>query len=184
MATTAPPATTPTTALVANHLFSATVHLGPHLGPIPLLGGGQRMVEPITGGNIAGPAFNAVIEGGFAAPIFVQQQPIPTVEHTPSTQSSTNGDGDASADADSDTPPESEPKNDGESTKQNHHLLAHIWPYGTASDGSAFFLEESGVGGPGGQNTRLNIQVGGRYKALQTMYVLAQPRVVDRERTM
>ncbi|KAH6617782.1 hypothetical protein B0J18DRAFT_482676 [Chaetomium sp. MPI-SDFR-AT-0129] len=159
MTTTAPPTTPPTTALVANHLFSATVHLGPHLGPIPLLGGGQRM-------------------GGFAAPIFVQQQPLPTVDHAPSTQSSTNGD----ADTDSDTSPE--PKTDGESSKQNHHLLAHIWAYSTASDGSAFFLEESGVGGPGGQNTRLNIQVGGRYKALQTMYVLAQPRVVDRERTM
>ncbi|KAK3299637.1 uncharacterized protein B0H64DRAFT_455737 [Chaetomium fimeti] len=134
----------PVPALVSNHLFSATVHLGKFLGPIPLLGGGQRLVEPITGGTIAGPAFNATIEGGLAAPILVDDLA-------------------------------------GNGTKA---LLAYIWAYGTASDGSAFFIEESGVGTPGIQNTRLHIQVGGQYRDLQTQYVLARPSVLNEERTL
>lgn len=66
--TTAPPGVfTPN----PGYLFSATVNLGASLDPIPLLEGGQRIVEPITGGTIQGPAFNATIEGGLAAPIIV-----------------------------------------------------------------------------------------------------------------
>ncbi len=138
------PVPAPPPALVSNYLFSATVNLGKFLGPIPLLEGGQRLVEPITGGTIAGPAFNATIEGGLAAPILVDD---------------ITGSG-------------------------KKALLAYIWAYGTASDGSPFFIEESGVGTPGIQNTRLHIQVGGQYQNLQTLYVLAQPSVVNEERTL
>ncbi|KAI9154712.1 hypothetical protein HJFPF1_07269 [Paramyrothecium foliicola] len=141
--TTATPATgIPAPTMASNWLFSATVKLGKFLGPIPLLEGGNRLVEPITGGSISGPAFNATIEGGLAAPILVDDQ--------------SNG---------------------------SKALLAYIWAYGTASDGSPFFIEESGLGTPAVQNTRLHVQVGGEYQNLQTMYVLAQPSVINEERT-
>ncbi|KAK3896901.1 hypothetical protein C8A05DRAFT_20228 [Staphylotrichum tortipilum] len=58
-------------------------------------------------------------------------------------------------------------------------LLAYIWADGIASDGSPFFMEKPGVGRPAGQNTRLHIQVGGEYQSLQTLYVLAQPSVME-----
>ena len=120
-----------------SYLFSATVNLGKHLDRIPLLEGGTRIVEPITGGTIAGPAFNATIEGGVAAPILI------------------------SNDA-------------GNGTKAQ---MAFIYAYGHASDGSPFYLEESGIGSGSTQNTRLIIQVGGEYQGLQSMYVLGQPSV-------
>lgn len=61
----------PSPAFIPNptYLFSATVHLGKPLVPIPMVEGGLRIVEPITGGTIQGPGFNATIEGGVAAPI-------------------------------------------------------------------------------------------------------------------
>lgn len=64
------PQAAPPAALVSSHLFSATVHFGRFLGAIPLLEGGQRLVEPITGVTNAGPAFNATL-GGIAATILV-----------------------------------------------------------------------------------------------------------------
>ena len=120
---------------IPNYLFSATVNLGKNLDPIPLLEGGIRIVEPITGGTIYGPAFNATIEGGLAAPIIVKDE---------------NG------------------------TKAQ---MAFIYAYGHASDGSPFYIEETGVGSGATQNTRLIIQVGGKYKGLQSIYVLGQPSV-------
>lgn len=49
--------------------------------------------------------------------------------------------------------------------------------YGTASDGSPFYIEQSGVGTSAVQNARLDIQVGGKYESLQRTYVLAEPTV-------
>jgi hypothetical protein len=118
-----------------SYLFSASVNLGKNLEPIPLLEGGIRIVEPITGGTIYGPAFNATIEGGLAAPIVV---------------------------------------NTGNGTKAQ---MAFIYAYGHASDGSPFYIEETGVGTGSTQNTRLIIQVGGKYQGLQSIYVLGQPSV-------
>ncbi|KAF3484363.1 uncharacterized protein GIQ15_03687 [Arthroderma uncinatum] len=117
------------------YLFSATVTLAKPLNPIPLLEGGIRIVEPITGGSIQGPAFNATIEGGVASPIIVKSD-------------------------------------DG--TKAQ---MAYIYAYGHASDGSPFYIEESGIGSGATQNTRLIIQVGGKYQGLQSLYVLGQPTV-------
>jgi len=71
MAVSNPPAPSPTFIPNPTYLFSATVKLGKSLGPIPMLEGGVRIVEPITGGEIRGPGFNATIEGGVAAPILV-----------------------------------------------------------------------------------------------------------------
>ncbi|RDW63794.1 hypothetical protein BP6252_11339 [Coleophoma cylindrospora] len=120
-----------------SYLFSATVNLGKNLDPIPLLEGGTRIVEPITGGTISGPAFNATIEGGLAAPIIIRD----------------------------DT---------GNGTKAQ---MAFIYAYGHASDGSPFYIDESGVGTGSSQTTRLIIQVGGQYQDLQSKYVLGQPSV-------
>jgi hypothetical protein len=130
-------ATTPTPSFFPNltYLFSATVNLGKSLGPIPMVEGGVRVVETITGGTIYGPGFNATIEGGVAAPILVD-----------------NGDG-------------------------TRIQIPFIYAYGTASDGSPFYMEEAGIGTGVTQNTRLNINVGGQYQALQTTYVLGQPSV-------
>ncbi|KAK8127321.1 hypothetical protein PG984_008429 [Apiospora sp. TS-2023a] len=124
-----------------NHIFSASVNLGTPLGPIPLLEGGQRVVEPITGGTITGPAFQATIEGGLAAPIIVSNQ-------------------------------------DGTKTQ-----LAFIYAYGHAEDGSPFYLEESGIGAGPTQTTRITLNVGGKFEALQRMYILAQPKV-NEEKTL
>ena len=44
-------------------------------------------------------------------------------------------------------------------------------------------MEESGIGSGATQNTRLIINVGGKYQSLQTMYVLGQP-TVNEERTI
>ena len=103
--------------------------------------GGIRVVEPITGGAIHGPGFNATIEGGVAAPVLVD-----------------NGDG-------------------------TRVQIPYIHAYGYASDGSPFYLEEAGIGSGKAQNTRLIINVGGKYQGLQTAYVLGQP-VVNEERTV
>ncbi|KAB8266620.1 hypothetical protein BDV30DRAFT_245075 [Aspergillus minisclerotigenes] len=55
--------------LSPSHLCSVTVTLGPSLPPIPLLGGGTRILQPITGGSIQGAGFNGTIDGGLSAPI-------------------------------------------------------------------------------------------------------------------
>ncbi|OJJ42368.1 hypothetical protein ASPZODRAFT_147355 [Penicilliopsis zonata CBS 506.65] len=123
------------TALTSSYLFSATVNLSTPLKAISLLEGGVRVVEPITGGKIWGPGFNATIEGGLAAPVIVSNN------------------------------------------ETGRAQLAYIWAYGHADDGEPFFIEESGIGTGGTQNTRLIVQVGGKYRALQTMYILGQPTV-------
>jgi hypothetical protein len=53
--------------------------------------------------------------------------------------------------------------------------IPYIYAYGVASDGAPFYMEESGLGSTAVQNTRLSINVGGKYEALQTTYVLGQP---------
>ncbi|KAL4746462.1 hypothetical protein BDW72DRAFT_184878 [Aspergillus terricola var. indicus] len=55
--------------LAPTHLCSVTVTVGPSLAPIPLLGGGTRILQPITGGTIHGHGFNGRIDGGLSAPI-------------------------------------------------------------------------------------------------------------------
>lgn len=54
MAVSNPPAPSPTFPN-PTYLFSAIVNLGKSLAPIPMLEGGVRIVEPITGGGIHGP---------------------------------------------------------------------------------------------------------------------------------
>lgn len=58
-------------AMISTYLFTATVTLGKRYGPIPVVGGGMRIVEPFTEGTIDGPNFHAIIEGGHASPIIV-----------------------------------------------------------------------------------------------------------------
>lgn len=103
--------------------------------------GGVRIVETITGGRIYGPGFKAIIEGGVAAPILV---------------------------------------NNGDRTRIQ---TLYMFAYGYASDGSLFYMEEAGIGSGTTQNTRLIINVGGKYQKLQTTYVLGQP-TVNEERTI
>ncbi|KAI1286594.1 hypothetical protein F5Y03DRAFT_405882 [Xylaria venustula] len=144
-------AATPTPALPTHptfypsptYLFSATVKLQTPLGPIPRLQGGSRLVEPIIEGTIQGPAFNATIDGGIAAPVLME----------------------------------------GENGAESKTLYAFIYVYGHASDGSPFYFEEAGVGSPATQNTRVCLEVGGQYAALQSTYILAQPKVADAART-
>ncbi|KAG6365509.1 hypothetical protein INS49_007120 [Diaporthe citri] len=118
------------------YLFSASVSLGQTVGPIPLLEGGTRYVEPIVGGTISGPSFTGTIDGGFAAPIHI---------------GNTHDSNEAKA------------------------KLTFVYAYGHASDGSPFYMEESGVGLTEIQNTRLKLMVGGQYEDLQKTYILAQP---------
>ncbi|RMZ87294.1 hypothetical protein DV736_g5490, partial [Chaetothyriales sp. CBS 134916] len=61
--------------------------------------------------------------------------------------------------------------------------MAYIYAYGHASDGSPFYIEESGIGSGATQTTRLIIDVGGKYEGLRRIYVLGQP-VVNKERTL
>lgn len=118
---------------IPSYLFTANVKSNASFDPIPLLEGGQRIVEPIVGGDIQGPGFNATIEGGVAAPTVV---------------STGNG---------------------------TEVKFSFVWVYGHASDGSPFFIEESGIGTTPSQSTRLIIHVGGQYADLQSIYILAQP---------
>jgi hypothetical protein len=55
--------------------------------------------------------------------------------------------------------------------------IAFIYAYGHANDGSPFHIEESRIRSGATQNTRLIIQVGGKYEDLQSIYVLGQPSV-------
>ncbi|KAJ5928227.1 hypothetical protein N7466_007183 [Penicillium verhagenii] len=106
----------------------------------PFAGRGKRIVEPITGGTIYGPGFNATIDGGVAAPVVVT--------------------------------------NNGTTTQ-----IPYIYAYGHADDGSPFYIEEVGIGSTATQNTRLIIQVSGKYAELQNLYILGQPSV-NEERTV
>ncbi|KAI1441853.1 hypothetical protein F5Y02DRAFT_398021 [Annulohypoxylon stygium] len=62
-----PPAT-----MNSSYVFTASVTLGKRYGPIPMVGGGIRVIEPFTGGTIDGPNFHATIEGGHASPIVLK----------------------------------------------------------------------------------------------------------------
>ena len=101
----------------------------------------MRIVEPITGGTISGPAFEATIDGGVAAPIIVN------------------------------------------ATDGTRAQMAYIYAYGHASDGSPFYLEESGIGSGHTQSTRLVFDVGGEYANLRNLYILGQP-TVNPDRTL
>lgn len=70
-----------------------------------------------------------------------------------------------------------------DSSDRTRIQIPYIYAYGTASDGSPFYMEEAGIGSGATQNTRLIINVGGKYQSLQTMYVLGQP-TVNEERTI
>ncbi|KAI0834357.1 hypothetical protein F5Y06DRAFT_157934 [Hypoxylon sp. FL0890] len=56
----------------STYVFTASVTLGKRYGPIPMVGGGIRVIEPFTGGTIDGPNFHATIEGGHASPIVLK----------------------------------------------------------------------------------------------------------------
>ncbi|KAL6718573.1 hypothetical protein ACLMJK_004665 [Lecanora helva] len=68
----APPST-------SNVLFSANVGLGKALPPVPIPGG-QRVVEPITGGIVNGSLINATIAGGLAYPRLLSNGTIEDAE--------------------------------------------------------------------------------------------------------
>lgn len=61
--------------------------------------------------------------------------------------------------------------------------IPYIYVYGVASDGSPFYMEESGIGSSVTQNTRLIFNVGGKYKGLQKLDVLGQS-TLNEERTI
>ncbi|RMZ80294.1 hypothetical protein DV738_g2790, partial [Chaetothyriales sp. CBS 135597] len=68
------------------YLFSATINMGQAKKPIPLRGGGVRIVEPFTGGTITGPAFEGTVEGGFAAPVVHADPDAPSINNPTATQ--------------------------------------------------------------------------------------------------
>jgi hypothetical protein len=55
--------------------------------------------------------------------------------------------------------------------------MPEIYVYGITSEGLSFYIQESGIGTIPEQNTRIIFEVGERYKALQSMYILAQPTI-------
>jgi hypothetical protein len=61
--------------------------------------------------------------------------------------------------------------------------IPYVYACGTGDDGSQFYMQEDGIGSGRVQNTRLTINVGGKYQALQTMYVLGR-RSVSEDRTV
>lgn len=110
-----------------------------------MLEGGNRIVEQLVRSTIYGPAFNATIEGGHAAPIVVNSA------------------------------------TDAGSRSQ----VAFIYAYGHADGGSPFYIQEVGIRTSStglGQNTRLIVDVGGKYRSIQGIYVLGQLRL-NEERT-
>ncbi|KAI1415496.1 hypothetical protein F5Y13DRAFT_156159 [Hypoxylon sp. FL1857] len=133
----APPAT-----MNSTYVFTASVTLGKRYGPIPMVGGGIRVIEPFTGGTIDGPNFHATIEGGHASPIVLNDT---TNENGGSVQ------------------------------------YPYIYVYGYTSDGLPFYIQEEGIGNRASQNTRLIINVGGPHSYLQTSYVIAQMRFIEKE---
>lgn len=141
-----PAVATEPAAMASTYLFTATVSLGHHYGPIPMVGGGVRVVEPFTAGSIDGPDFHATIHGGHASPIIVNDTKI-----------SASLDGEA-----------------GVSVQ-----YPYIYVYGTTEDGVPFYIEETGVGNRASQNTRLIINVGGKYSYLQTKYIVATMKFIE-----
>lgn len=65
----------------------------------------------------------------------------------------------------------------GESANALPTQIPIAYVYGQASDGSPFYIEQSGVGTSAVQNARLDIQVAGKYENLQRTYVIAQPTI-------
>ena len=61
--------------------------------------------------------------------------------------------------------------------------IPQIYVYGVMSDGLPFHIQESGIGPVAGQSTRIILEVGGKYKTLQSMYILAQ-RTINAARTV
>jgi hypothetical protein len=55
--------------------------------------------------------------------------------------------------------------------------IPSIYVYGETSDGLPFYVQETGVGPIAGQNTRLQIAVGGKHSSLQTTFIVAQPSI-------
>jgi hypothetical protein len=111
--------------------------VGRPLDPIPLLQGGNRIIEPLVSGTVTGPYFNGTVLAGFAAPITALLRTVGSV-----------------------TPVQ----------------IPEIYLYGTTTpDGLPFYIQETGIGPILGQNTRVMLEVGGKYAALQTMHILAQP---------
>jgi hypothetical protein len=55
--------------------------------------------------------------------------------------------------------------------------LPQIYFYGITCDGTPFYAHEEGIGPIAGQNTRVVLEIGGRYSALQSLYILAQPTI-------
>lgn len=55
--------------------------------------------------------------------------------------------------------------------------IPQIYVYGETSDGLPFYVQETGIGKIAGQNTRLQIAVGGNHSSLQTTFIVAQPSI-------
>ena len=53
--------------------------------------------------------------------------------------------------------------------------IATINVYGKTTDGLSLYVREEGLGIQAGQSTRLIVAVGGKYRSLQTMFILGQP---------
>ncbi|KAL2840140.1 hypothetical protein BJX68DRAFT_271843 [Aspergillus pseudodeflectus] len=145
--------------IIPTHLCSVTVTLAPSLSAIPLLGGGTRILSPITGGTITGAGFNGTIDGGLSAAIHLDDHSH--ADAVPKNNNNNNNDGDSNS-------------NDG-TTADKITKLALIHVYGHADDGSPFYIEEAGIGAVEKQNTRVILQVGGRYAPLQEAFLLGQP---------
>ncbi|KAF4958985.1 hypothetical protein FSARC_10888 [Fusarium sarcochroum] len=60
--------------------------------------------------------------------------------------------------------------------------IPSIYVYGETSDGLPFYVQETGIGPPSGQNTRLQVAVAGKYKSLQSEFIIGQP-VPSKDRT-
>lgn len=71
------------------------------------------------------------------------------------------------------------PNDDGQGTKSQ---TPFIYVYGHADDGSPFYVEELGFGPGFSQNTRMVVQVGGKYQGLQSQYIIGQVSI-NEERT-
>ena len=55
--------------------------------------------------------------------------------------------------------------------------IPSIYVFGETSDGLPVYVRESGVGPQPGQNTRLEIAVGGQYSDLQSSFIIGQPTI-------
>ncbi|KAM0812398.1 hypothetical protein AB5N19_12388 [Seiridium cardinale] len=58
------------------YLFTATLYVGDVLKPIPLIQGGNVIIEPLVNGTIVGPFLNGTVHSGFAAATVVSNNTI------------------------------------------------------------------------------------------------------------